>query len=173
MTTVRPTDDPVGDPSTCMDRMALDHIATILRAPDWPGADFLQAISDIVRSTARSLDHPDACQGCGLGGWYGGECSAPEHDNEYDHSPAKEDTRTTVMDADDGDAPTYTVKYQDLDDEELGNHDAFASRGTAFAHFRAVVAEPCPGLGSVYITADDGGDEHVIAAHGFGVAPGA
>jgi len=87
---------------------------------------------------------------------------------EYDHSRAKEDARNSATAADDRDAPIrYRVKYEDVDYAELGGHDAFVSRGPAFAHFRAVIAQPFPGLGGVYITDDDGGDEYVIAAHSF------
>ena len=164
MSSVCPTDDPLSDASTWSDRMALDQIASILRAPDWEGADFLDEIALIVAGTGRSLDHSDACSG--TGGWYGDGCSASEYE-PYDYSRAKEDARNAVL-GDDWAAPIrYRVKYEDASGEEFGSYDAFSSRAWAFAHFRSVIAEPSRGLGSLYVTHDDGSDERVVAAHSF------
>jgi hypothetical protein len=67
------------------------------------------------------------------------------------------------------DAPiTHRVKYEDHDDEPFGDHDAFTSAREAFRHYRAVIAEPDPELGSVYVTELDDHDEHIIASHRFG-----
>jgi hypothetical protein len=130
------------------DRFALDHIATILRAPEWRDADFLDVIASVVRGTGRSLEHPSPCPGYGLGGWYGDGCSA--------------------VDDDDIDPPIrYAVKYEDADGEELCPHDAFSSANDAMAHYRELIDDPGPDLGGVYVTRLGDDDEHVIVGHTF------
>jgi hypothetical protein len=131
------------------DKLALDHIATILRAPERPGAEVLDVIASVVRRTGRSLDHPASCSGCGVGGWYGDGCSAVDDDIDID-APIR-----------------YAVKYEDADGEELCPHDAFTSANDAMACYRALVDDPRPDLGGVYVTRLGDNDEHVIVAHTF------
>jgi hypothetical protein len=63
---------------------------------------------------------------------------------------------------------THRVKYEGRDDEPFGDHDAFTNAREAFRHYHAVIAEPDPELGSVYVTELDDHNERVIAAHRFG-----
>ena len=95
------------------DRLALDHITTLLRAPEWSGADWLEAIAEIVTGTGRSIEHPEDCSGCGLGlgGWYGEGCSQRDDaDDDEDDAPIR-----------------FRVKYEDADGEEPIPHDAFTT----------------------------------------------
>ncbi len=141
-----PDNRDVQDPTR--DRFALDHIACILRAPEWEGADYLEAIAAIVTAAGRSIGHQDPCPGCGLGGWFGEGCSAG---------------------GDDMDAPIRArVKYENAEGEELAPHDAFTSVDEAMRHYRAVINDPwSPELGGVYVTSLADDDENVIAAHSF------
>jgi hypothetical protein len=130
------------------DKLALDHIATILRAPERPGGGVLDVVASVVRGTGRSLDHSASCPGCGVGGWYGDGCSAVGNDET--------------------DGPIrYRVKYEDADGEEFAPHDAFTTADDALAHYSSLVADPWAGLGAVYVTCLDDDDEHIIAAHMF------
>jgi len=63
--------------------------------------------------------------------------------------------------------PIYRVKIEDGHLEPVGNYDVYDTHRQAMAAFYACVAAPDPGLGSVYVTVDDGDNERVIAAHRF------
>jgi hypothetical protein len=128
------------------DRAALDHLATILRAPEWEGADYLEAIAAVVTGTGRSIEHTLPCRGCGLGGWYDETCTV----HAYNDGPIR-----------------YRVKYEDDDGEEAAPHDAFTNHADAMAWYRDVIDNPADDLGTVYITCLTGDDEHVIASHSF------
>ena len=133
--------------TTTPDKYALDHIASILRAPEWQRADYLEAIALIVTGTGRTIDHQEPCTGCGLGGWHGRECSV-----EVDE-----------------DGPIRArVKYEDAEGEELAPHDAFTSLDEAMRHYRTVIDNPwSPELGAVCVTSLTDDDVDVIATHRF------
>lgn len=67
----------------------------------------------------------------------------------------------------DWDAPIrYRVKYEGHNDEEVCPHDAFTNSEDAFAcYFAEVLRADDDDIARVYVTYDDGDDEHVIAGH--------
>lgn len=128
------------------DRAALDDLATILRAPEWEGADYLEAVAAVVTDTGRNIEHTLPCRGCGLGGSYDETCSVhAEHDGPI----------------------RYRVKYEDADGEEPAPHDAFTTYDDAMAWYRDVIDTPVDDLGAVYVTRVTDDDDYVIASHSF------
>jgi hypothetical protein len=131
------------------DATALDKLAVMLRPAEWrSAADYLEAIAEIVTATGRSIEHETPCPGCGIGGWQDGTCASPDLD-----------------DADDD--ILYRLKYEDTDGDELAPHDAFTTLDAAIEHYRAIIDNPWPLLGGIYVTRDTGDDEHVITGHTF------
>ena len=61
----------------------------------------------------------------------------------------------------------YRVMFEDRALEPIDDYDVYATRGEALATFEDAVADPLPGLGSVYVIEDDGHDERVIEARYF------
>lgn len=61
----------------------------------------------------------------------------------------------------------YRLKVEDRNLQPIDGYDVFHSRRAAIAAFNAVVVDPDPDLGSVYLTADDGDDEVVVLGHYF------
>ena len=62
---------------------------------------------------------------------------------------------------------TYRLKIEDCDSEPVGNYDVFDTHHEAILAFHARIADRDPDAESVYVTADDGYGEWVIAAHSF------
>jgi hypothetical protein len=58
----------------------------------------------------------------------------------------------------------YRLKYEDHDFEPIDDYDVFEDRPSALTAFGHVCCEPDNDLGSVYVTADDGCDERLIAS---------
>ena len=109
------------------DRTALDRIAVLLRAPEWDsGADYLEAIHEMVTGTGRSLSHETPCRGCGLGGWHDGTCSAlgivdDAHRRRAGGPPSRRRGRSRVTAPDDQlalDAEPSTSQSQQASDSQ-------------------------------------------------------
>jgi hypothetical protein len=78
-----------------------------------------------------------------------------------------DNTTTATMAADSTDC-AYRLKFEDADlGDLLGDWDVFTSRAEAMDGFHAAISDPPIGVGSVYVTEDDGDDEVVIAGHYF------
>jgi hypothetical protein len=76
-------------------------------------------------------------------------------------------TREFTTAADELEAPiTYRVKYEGVDGEEVAPHGAFTSGAAAFdCYFAEVLRPDDDNIARVYVTYDDGDDEHVVAGH--------
>ena len=58
----------------------------------------------------------------------------------------------------------YRLKFEDIDLEPIDDYDVFDDKLSALAAVGRVLCEPDHDIGSVYLTADDGCDEWVIAS---------
>ncbi len=63
--------------------------------------------------------------------------------------------------------PAYRLMFEDVDLDHIEDWDVYETREAAMAGFADAVANPPPGVGSVYVTEDREDAVVVIAGHYF------